>query len=262
MNTSFWLRPPWHGGVGKHRLGLSPMDTSAWLSEPPSSTVLVNKRRLLTTCYEDVVAVLPEAAGATSLLATLPLPTPPMSEFADTIANVALTVSDDLCVLDCADQQRLVAAAVCAPSYWRLSDKIGLPLLNIHGPVDGMNAKIGSNIERFISRAPVAQPFVRENWFLHDDDVLYHPEPDSESARPVEHWLVRSERQTLCKLSSRYLLFTIDVVCEPLADIATHAAARDDLLRSLNRMSADEITHFGGDKKYTQLYEHLSALAN
>ena len=36
----------------------------------------------------------------------------------------------------------------------------------------------------------------------------------------------RSERQTLCKLSARFLLFTIEVICEPLVDMSGFPSAR------------------------------------
>ena len=73
--------------------------------------------------------------------------------------------------------------------------------------------------------------------FLHGDGELYHATPEPPLTLPVAQWIVRSERQTLCKLSPRYLLFTIDIVCEPLADMGGFEPARRDLLASLERMA-------------------------
>ena len=196
------------------------------------------------------------------LLRDLPLPSQLNSAYPDLIANVAITVSDDLCVLDVSDQQRLVAGCVCAPSYWRLRDKLAKPLHEVHAPVDGMNAKIGDNIERFISRAQVGQPFARANWFMHGDADLYHATSEGVLDPTVESWVVRVERQSLCKLSARYLLFTIDVVCEPLADLKGFALARADLDTSLARMDPDEVSHFGGVEKHRQLTEYVSTLGS
>jgi hypothetical protein len=210
--------------------------------------------------YDEVVVVAPALDALESLLLALPLPSSPASDYPDLLANVAVTVADDLCVVDVEDQQRFVAGCVCAPSYWRLRDKLGKPLHQVHAPVDGMNAKIGENIQRFINQAPVGQPFARANWFLHDDANLYHATSEGVTDQPVEDWVVRVERQSLCKLSTRYLLFTIDVACEPLMDLVGFATARADLATSLARLDADEINHFGGVEKHRQLQEYVAAL--
>lgn len=261
-NESFWQTPPWQGGVAKHRLGLRPVDASLWLNRPATGEVYDNKIMQLQHRYQDVVAVRPSVVALEPLLRDLPLPSRLHSAYPDLIANVAITVSDDLCVLDVDDQQRLVAGCVCAPSYWRLRDKLGKPLHEVHAQVDGMNAKIGDNIERFINRAQIGQPFVRANWFLHGDADLYHADSEGVLDPTVENWVVRVERQSLCKLSARYLLFTIDIACEPLADLQGFAAARTDLETSLARMDADEVSHFGGVEKHRHLTEYVAALAS
>ncbi len=258
INHAFWQAPPWAGGGARHRLGLKPVDAAAWLSAPPSATELANKRAQLEHRYRQVVGVTTAGPDIDRLLLHLPLPAKPGSSYPDVIANAALTVADDLCVLDVQDGQRLVQACVCAPSYWRLADKLGQPLALVHAPVPGMNEKIGANIERFIERAPLQQPFARSNWFLHGDAALYHAEEEGRLTSPAECWIVRSERQTLCRLSAKYLLFTIRIICEPLRHIAGFPQAGADLARSLDNMDADEIEHFGGVEKHRRLAEYVA----
>jgi len=257
VNESFWSHPPWQGGARTQRLGLKPIDPSLWLSAAPDAVQLNNKLKQLSKRYAEVVQVPEETRELDDMLCQLPWPDETTNRFPHLIADLALTVADDLCVIDVADQQRLVAACLCAPSYWHLLDKIGQPLCEVHAPVPGLNHNIGANIQRFIDRAPLGQPFMRRNWFLHGDQELFHNAPQSDLHVPVGQWIVRSEKQTLCRCSERYLLFTIQITCEPLSDIAHFPAAQRDMLKSLQLMDENEVVHFGGVAKCRQLSDYV-----
>ena len=210
------------------------------------------KRSVLERHYEDAVATC--GAEVDALPGLFPAAA---RRFPDDIANCAMEVADDLCVIDVVDHQRLIAACVCSPSYWRPQDKIGLPLWDVHGPVDGMNAKIGGRIASFIERSQPLRPFERRNWFLHGDAEQFHLAPEGEIKGPVEDWVVRSERQTLCRISAQHLLFTIHVRCLPLCDIRQSRNALEGLIGSLDAMDASEMAHFGGARKHERLVEQL-----
>jgi hypothetical protein len=242
-------------------LGLQPLALDLWLTSPPSQTELANKQKYLAERYADVVQVAAPSDALDRVLSDLPVPCPVAAQFPDRIADVALSVADDLCVIDVGDAQRLVAACVCAPSYWRLLDKIGLPLGKIHDPVPQLNAKIGDNIARFVANAPMGQPFARSNWFLHNDNTLFHDNNQETLVKPVADWFVRSEQQTLCRLSGQYLLFTIRIVCEPLRHIEYFPQAQGDLLKSLAGLDEDEIEHFGGLAKWRKLTDYVESLS-
>ena len=81
--------------------------------------------------------------------------------YLDLIADISLSVPDDLCIIECRGKQRLVAASICSPSYWNIKSKIGKSLREIHKPVKTLNEKIGNPIEKFISNAPQDKPFLR-----------------------------------------------------------------------------------------------------
>ncbi len=260
-DDQFWSAPPWQGGVGKHRLGLQPIASDLWLAASPTQRELANKQKHLAQRYADVVQVVAQNKVLDKVLTDLPLPCPVLAQFPDRIADVALSVADDLCVIDVGDEQRLVAACVCAPSYWRLLDKIGLPLAEIHAPVPRLNAKIGHNIARFVSNAPMGQPFARSNWFLHGDNTLFHDNTEETLITPVADWFVRCEQQTLCRLSGQYLLFTIRIICEPLRHIENFPQAQADLLKSLAGLDEDEIEHFGGLAKWRKLTDYVESLS-
>ena len=74
--------------------------------------------------------------------------------YLDLIADISLKVPDDLCIIECSGEQRLIAASICSPSYWNIKSKIGKSLREIHKPVKSLNEKIGNPIEKFISNAP------------------------------------------------------------------------------------------------------------
>ncbi|XOV82495.1 MAG: heme-dependent oxidative N-demethylase subunit alpha family protein [bacterium] len=260
VNEPFWRNPPWQGGVPPQRLGLRPMDPAAWLAQTPNEAERNNKLEQLRTRYSEVVQMTEHGRPLDAMLRQLAWPGVCSDQFPDLIANLALCVSDDLCVIDVQDQQRLVAACLCAPSYWHLLEKIGRPLAEVHAPVTGLNRKLGANIKRFIERAPRGQPFARSNWFVHGDAHLFHNQPEADLDMPVAQWIVRSERQTLCRCTERYLLFTIRITCVPLAHIALFPLAQRDMRKSLQMMDEDEVAHFGGLAKCRQLADYVASL--
>jgi len=261
INTAFWQAPPWSAFQGAYRLGLRPIELDTWFSNPASVRLLHNKRRLLTQQYDACVAVMPGREAAQSVLCDLPFTELANRQYPDFIADVSATVAEDLCLIDAADQQRLVAACVCAPSYWCLSEKIGLPLALIHAPVPGLNEALGPRIQRFFAQAPLGQPFTRANWFVHADDTLFHPSPEGPINTEPQRWFVRSERQTVCRLDDRYVLFGIEVVCEPLRHIADFPMAREGLQRALLAIPPGRgLEYFGGADKVRRLSHYLGSL--
>lgn len=243
------------------RLGLKPIEPSAWLSTTPRDEERNNKLKQLSLRYAEVVQVPAQSQELDAMLRQLPWPSVAPTAFPHLIANLAMTIADDVCVIDVADQQRLVAACLCAPSYWRLLEKIGQPLSDVHAPVPGLNPGIGDNIQRFIQRAPQGQPFARSNWFVHGDAQLFHDESEPALNTPAEQWVVRSETQTLCRCCERYLLFTIRITCVPLVEIAYFPAAQRALLKSLQMLDEDEVAHFGGLAKCRQLADYVASVS-
>lgn len=263
VNSAYWLDAPWlyrhNKGLGTtHRLALRP---AAELHLPVISAARrKHKRQLLLNRYHEVVALTDGAASmqAQALLLTLPIFNAAADQYADGIADAALQVSADLCLLDLHHDQTLVAACVCAPSYWLLADKIGRPLWQIHAPVPGMNDKIGPRISQFIQQLPAQQAFRRTNWFVHGDAELFHPRDEDNLPDDPARWTMRSEYQTLYRLSPRYVLFAIDVICEPLVDVLAFSTARRALLATLRKMDQHEIDHSGGHRKHQRLMAYLS----
>ena len=121
--------------------------------------------------------------------------------YLDLIADISLSVPDDLCIIECIGKQRLVAASICSPSYWNIKSKIGKSLREIHKPVKTLNEKIGNPIEKFISNAPQNKPFLRENWFIHGDDHRMHLKAEGFPKGMVKDWVVISKTVINFKVS-------------------------------------------------------------
>ena len=209
IDRNFWINPPWGNGREKYRLGLKPIEKNKWFEVKITESLKTHKKNLFAIRYQDVIATTLESTTPQELLAKkLKIN---KKTYPDLIADISLSVPDDLCIIECNNDQRLLAASVCSPSYWNIKSKIGKSLRNIHKPVESLNEKIGNPIEKFINNAPLDQPFLRENWFIHGDDQRMHLTTEGYPNGSVENWIVRSERETLCKFSKDYSLFAINV---------------------------------------------------
>ena len=123
---------------------------------------------------------------------------------------------DDLCVLAPEPGWPLVAGVVLFPSHWRLADKLGKPLAEVHDRVPGYPA---DRVDRFLDRLEPGKAVWRRNLLVHRDGELHAPEAATQDV-PVERWWLRSERQTLRRLPrTGAVLFTIRTDTAPLADL-------------------------------------------
>ena len=165
------------------------------------------------------------------------------------LVTAALLVPDDLCVMERdGDSYRLIAACVCAPSYWSLAEKIGRTLEGIHAPVPTLNAKLGTPMRQFFARLPDGAVFERSNWLIHTDAELFQPRSDAWhpiACDEIDALVVRSERQTLRRLDARRIVFTIRVCCHPLTEIVGFPDAARDLLAALDALDDAERTAKG-----------------
>ncbi len=117
---------------------------------------------------------------------------------------------------------RLVAGHLCFPSSWRLHEKFGKALQEIHTPVPdfGRDTRNATIIERMFDNLRPEQPIIRWNWSLHADDALHHPHSMPQwrfGDEKIDSLFFRLERQTLRKLpESGDILFTIRIYLDPL----------------------------------------------
>jgi len=184
------------------------------------------------------------------------------------LLTAAGLVADDLLIMhrDAAGW-RLVAASLCFPSSWTLSEKFGKPLQQIHNPVPGFGegTRTADMIQRIFDNLQRGQPAIRWNWSLQSDRTLYKPLSSGQRderavARPprfsngAASAFIRVERQTLRKLPvSGDIVFTIRINLDPMLALAAHpdrARLAGGLARQLAALESAQVDYkgFGADR--------------
>ena len=139
INNNFWADPPWGDGNRKYRLGLSPIENERWLNRKPDKELINYKKNLLDKNYSDVIAATDDSLDAQIYLGEVFGVTD--SKYPDLIAELSLNIQDDLCLLESKNDQRLIAASICSPSYWDVKKKIGKPLKQILNQLNHLKRK-------------------------------------------------------------------------------------------------------------------------
>jgi hypothetical protein len=244
-------------------MGLRALGDEPWLVADEHRPVqLAEKRRLTDEQPGEVFAALPgtEAAGGQVLEQVVawlhaqdldapgidPAPSHPL-------ARAGLLVQEDLCLLRARDGGwHLDAASLHFPSHWRLADKLGAPLDEVHGPVAHYQDELATKVETVHGRLRPGRPMLRRNWTIHEHDHLFAPTPLGWSARATgpdadpATWTLRSERQTLLALpSTDAVLFTIRTQQVPLGVLRTRPDRAGDLAMSVRSLSGDLLAYKG-----------------
>jgi dimethylamine monooxygenase subunit A len=248
-------------------MGLRPLPEGRWIEvDGHRAGELALKQELLTTRPGEVVAALPgsEAASAACLellVADLERHHPGLVRRDSRGRLVELTtgtvvdtaslhpldaagriVQEDLCLMgrQGEDTWRLVAASLCFPSRWRLTDKIGRDLSGIHAPVPGYEDTLARPTSAFFDRIKPDRPVWRLNWTLIDHPDLHQPDVAgrrhaSAGGDPGRDLWFRVERQTLRRLEAHpAVLFTIRTFVTPLGQLVdTYPETVDALLATL-----------------------------
>lgn len=162
------------------------------------------------------------------------------------IAEAALWVQDDLCLLeDSPEGYRLTAAALCSPSYWHLEDKIGQTLDSIHTPVPDYQNQLSKPVNHFFSKLKPGRPVWRMNWSVTAHKGLMQrldpPTPGDVDHDPL--WL-RVERQTLTRLPNTHsVCFTIRIHRYPLNDVLAKPSTAKAFHNAIDQLTPEETAY-------------------
>lgn len=209
--------------------GLRPIAPEAWLCPDTEADALDAKRALMRTRRGEVFGARAgsEAAAEELAAAVHSAAGPAAGDWPGALEGAASAVSDDLCLLmkDAGGLWRLEAGSLCAPTFWRLDEKLGEPLGGLHGPVPGANPGMVGRIHRMFDALRPRQVLERFNWTVQPGADRFTPSQAPFKARAAEMdegealdglWL-RVERQTISKLAaSGAVVFTIRVAIDPL----------------------------------------------
>lgn len=216
------------GVAMKLTMGLRPLDMSTWLDADPADPQIAMRRDLLTTRRAEVFGALPgsESARAEVAAAVAGHVGASLPGLDDPLVEAAMTVRDDLCVLESHDGQWLLTAGVvCFPSRWRLADKLGRDVTAIHDPVPRYRQTLGAATDSAMAAISRMRPRWRVNWTLLDDPTLFQPTaPTQRSHHPGEESFLRVERQCLVPVGN-VIVFTIRTTVWPVAELEADKAA-------------------------------------
>ena len=189
-------------------------------------------------------------------------------EFAEMPLNLAgRLVQEDLCLMAPGDTgYTLEAASLCFPSRWRLIDKIGKRMVDIHSPVPDYENKLARPVDRYFDKLDINKPVWRVNWSLTDDPDLYQPirKTSTDYSRSINSKnagdliFLRCERQTLRRLpNTGWILFSIKTYVDKVSALACQPEALVDLAHSVKNMSADMQQYKNIAPYRKQLLEYL-----
>jgi hypothetical protein len=235
------LHLPYEPGPHRMALGLTTITEPDWLERDARMPAqIAERRRLLAGRRADVLADTPGAEAACGELRAMLAAhlacyvpgwmAPPRKAAAHPLAEIGSWAAEDFCLIrPGATGPVLIAAILCFPSRWRLSEKIGRPLMAIHQPVPAYAEALGRPVDRFMGALKPGRLAVRYNWSVHEDPTLYQPtghgrgavDPSITAGNAGETLWLRVERQTFRVLpESGVVVFGIGTHVTPLADVA------------------------------------------
>jgi alpha-1,2-mannosyltransferase len=186
----------------------------------------------------------------------------------------ARLIQDDLALMVEREdgQYYLLAGAILLAGFWRLEDKFGMPLSEIHtsGDVPQFKTKLEKGMLNFFRRIKPSDPVLRNNYFIQvDSDLAWSHSIGSEDSdtvswntaqknKAIEHHYFRSERQSLRRLPrSGAVVFTIRTYFEPITEIVKEPYVPGRLASAI-RSWGDDVSLYKGRERYGEvLLEYL-----
>lgn len=223
-------------------------------------------RHHLTSAFADVYA----RDGDAVLLAGTNRKVPLAADAPRLLEDAARLVGDDLVIMRRKpDGWTLVAASLCFPTFWKLPEKFGRPITEIHQPVPafGAGTRNAMLIERIFDRLRPDDIVQRSNWSVHADGALHHYEPHgrlsgADTPEALARLFLRQEFQTLTKLPEcGDLLFTIRIRTGSLKALEASPDICASLAERLAGMDADGLAYKGLTGARDALFSHLRRLA-
>lgn len=248
----------------RHRLGTRPLDMAQWLTtDAETAPTIAMKRRLIEFRRSEVVGLYEGGESAAQEAAEL------VAQWAgvtlthtgiDALVDAALMVADDLTVLEprstsAGEELLFVAGVVCSPSRWKLTDKMGKNMLQVHAPVSKYAEQIGAAVDTTLQRLSVDRPIWRSNWTLEDHPALFQPYPPiAPLVSDVSQLWIRIERETLRRLPrTGGILFTIRGFQQPLTDYVIRGVEHVRALRALIERLPDDVARYKSVLQYREL---------
>lgn len=224
---------------GRFVIGAKPISEDQWL---PADAAMLRERTMVRSAHPAEVFACLDGWGAA---------------VADVFDALPADTPDDICVLGRVDGRWvLVGGELCFPNRWVLQEKIGLPVLDIHGPVPTYASQVGAGVDSLIERLADGRIVERANWSISDTGDYFEPRtpPPIPDIDPAD-LLLRVERQTLRRLGD-LVVFSIRTYMEPMSQFRKRPRERVDAFVQVLRETPDEVRAY---KSITTYVEPLCA---
>lgn len=237
MTEIIQTETPYDPDISRGLPGMAPLAVEDWLlSDEVFAPQMAERARLLHERRNDVLAVMPGAeAACDELLETVlgwladhgrgyvvgdravrrPDGVTVTIDRTDPLGTLGNLVQEDLCLMERhgGDEHVLTAAVLCFPASWRLADKIGRPLSEIHVPVPEYDAGLARRVQRLFDGVQVGRPMWRFNRLNYAEADLFQPvsrRQPSVSGDGQTYPFLRTERQCVLRLpGTRACVFSI-----------------------------------------------------
>ncbi|MEM6727847.1 MAG: DUF3445 domain-containing protein [Pseudomonadota bacterium] len=207
---------------------LQVMEEADWLVFDDAETQqLALRKRLLRERAAAVLARLPGAEAAEAEACAMIVDN--LARFhgragqATRLEHLAGLIQEDVVILEPRDAGHvMIAALLCFPASWLLSEKIGRPMAAIHAPVDVIGPRMDRQIERVFRGLRPDRPLWRYNQLWYHTPELFQPRSagDRREKPAGQGDYLRSERQCLVKMPhTGCVMFTIHTYVVARADI-------------------------------------------
>jgi hypothetical protein len=166
----------------------------------------------------------------------------------------------------------LLAGSVLVAGFWRLKDKFGMSLNDIHysGEVPQYKEKLEKGLTNFFARLKPEDLYARNTYFIQVDEHMAwsysigneddaHISWDTaQKNKAIEHHHFRAERQTIRRLpKTGAILFSVRTYFHPITEIANEPYVPGRLASAI-RSWGDDVAHYKGREKYGEvLLEYL-----
>lgn len=275
------LDPRWFADEDfRFSLGTVPGTTTEFFAPSAGTAAILAERRMwLREDPQSYAALLPGGEAVATELIELASTWPVLADAVSTLQNNTLSLFDRLRILSEGLEPDLVLLApqpqqadldtrftvaggcVCFPSVWRLTDKLGQRVDEVHQPVPQLNAVIGPQIDRLLSRLRPGKCLVRANWSVcRLPELNQHPDrhlPALESpVRPEEAWLRREDQCLFTLPKTGGVIFGIRVTHTAWSDLRQQPAVARHVARGLRTMPTDMLDY----KRLNQVVSELAAL--
>ena len=205
----------------------------------------------------------------------------------DPMQMAARMIQDDIVMMfEKSDgEYYLLAATAILPGAWRLKDKFGMSLSEIHvsGDVPSYEAKLEKGMTSFFRRIQPQSPFVRNNYFFQvGDDLAWNRSLGLENfdeiddyngncvktvkphwgtakgGEAIEHHYFRTERQSLRRLPrTGAVVFTFRTYLHPVTEIAQEPGVPGRLASAVRGWGADVAKYKGRANYEDVLLDYL-----